>query len=70
MPGLDGYELFQRIRKIDRKIKVCFLSAAEVKEYKNKSTSDRRYSVKKPVPIKDLVDRINSILEEVPDTAT
>jgi DNA-binding response OmpR family regulator len=73
MPGLDGYELFERIRKIDRKVKVCFLSAAEgsqVREYRKQSTSDRRYFVKKPVPIKDLVDRINSILEEVSDTAT
>lgn len=73
MPGLDGYELFERIRKIDRKVKVCFLSAAEgsqVREYRKQSTSDRRYFVKKPVPIKDLVDRINSILEETSDTAT
>jgi DNA-binding response OmpR family regulator len=73
MPGLDGYELFKRIRKIDRKVKVCFLSAAEdsqIKEYKKQMISDRKYFVKKPVAIKDLVDLINSILEEVSDTAT
>ncbi|HEX2614346.1 MAG TPA: response regulator [Nitrososphaera sp.] len=73
MPGLDGYELFKRIRKIDRKVRVCFLSAAEgsqIKEYKKQIISDRKYFVKKPVAIKDLVDRINSILEEVSDTAT
>jgi DNA-binding response OmpR family regulator len=72
MPGLDGYELFERIRKIDRKVKVCFLSAAEGSQVKDKkqSTSDRKYFVKKPVAIKDLVDRINLILEEVSDAAT
>jgi DNA-binding response OmpR family regulator len=49
MPGLDGYELFERIRKIDRKTKVCFLSAAEssqIKEYKKQMTSGKEYFIK------------------------
>jgi len=67
MPGLDGYELYERIRKIDRKVKVCFLSAAEssyLKEYKRRMPPlDKKHFVKKPIAIKDLVNHINSILE-------
>jgi DNA-binding response OmpR family regulator len=72
MPGLDGYELFERIRKIDRKTKVCFLSAAEgsIKEHKKRVTAGKKYFIKKPVAIKDLVDHINLILEEESNTVT
>ena len=29
MPKMDGYELYDKIRKIDDKVKVCFLTASE-----------------------------------------
>jgi len=71
MPGLDGYELYERIKKIDRKVRVCFLSATEsshLKEYKRRMPPlGKKHFVKKPVAIKDLVNHINSILEEVSD---
>jgi DNA-binding response OmpR family regulator len=34
MPEMDGYELYDKIRKKDNKVKVCFLTASEnIKKY-------------------------------------
>ena len=30
MPGMNGFELYKEIRKIDRKVKVCFITAFEM----------------------------------------
>jgi DNA-binding response OmpR family regulator len=30
MPKLNGYELYKEMRKLDNKIKVCFLTASEI----------------------------------------
>ena len=30
MPGLNGFELYRKIREIDSKVKVCFITAFEV----------------------------------------
>jgi DNA-binding response OmpR family regulator len=35
MPKMDGYELYDKIRKNDDKVKVCFLTASE--KYKDMS---------------------------------
>jgi DNA-binding response OmpR family regulator len=30
MPGINGFELYRQIKKIDDKVKVCFLTASEM----------------------------------------
>jgi DNA-binding response OmpR family regulator len=30
MPGIDGTELYRRIRQLDKKIKICFITAYEI----------------------------------------
>jgi DNA-binding response OmpR family regulator len=30
MPEMDGFHLYQEMKKIDRKVKVCFLTASEM----------------------------------------
>jgi CheY-like chemotaxis protein len=36
MPVMDGFSLFEEIRKIDKKVKVCFITAFEVNyQYRN-----------------------------------
>jgi CheY-like chemotaxis protein len=32
MPNMNGYEFYREIRKIDTKVKVCFLTASEIHE--------------------------------------
>jgi DNA-binding response OmpR family regulator len=34
MPGMDGFELCRKIRDFDNKIKVCFLTAADLGYYR------------------------------------
>jgi DNA-binding response OmpR family regulator len=42
MPKMDGYELYDKIRKIDDKVKVCFLTASE--RYKDtKKNTDQAF---------------------------
>ena len=30
MPGTNGFQLFRKLREIDKKLKICFLTAAEL----------------------------------------
>ncbi len=74
MPNLNGFELYQEIRKIDDKIKVCFITAfAEGLEKKFQSSSnassqykreevDVKCFIQKPIDIEELVKRIKKEL--------
>jgi two-component system, OmpR family, response regulator ChvI len=66
MPKMYGYELYDEMKKIDSKLKVCFLSAT----YQNYEelreafpTIEIECYIHKPIEIKDLVRRINAELE-------
>jgi two-component system, OmpR family, response regulator ChvI len=66
MPKMYGYELYDEMKKIDSKLKVCFMSAT----YQNYEglreafpTIEIECYIQKPVEIKDLVRRINAELE-------
>ena len=68
MPKMNGFELYQRINKIDNKIKVCFISAVESyaeefkKAFPNQSES---CFTRKPISIDELAKRIKEqLLEE------
>ena len=67
MPGIDGFELYRKLRKIDNGLKICFLTAAELSHYRE-TDSDimdelrEDYFVVKPVDIIDLIDRLKVIL--------
>jgi len=66
MPHLNGYELYKKIRNIDGKVKVCFLSAAEInyrEEFKKQlPLMGGEHFVKKPVSISELVRHVNELL--------
>jgi two-component system, OmpR family, response regulator ChvI len=61
MPKMDGFELCDKIRKLDGKVKVCFISAFD--PYSDE-LRDQFLSLKiecfipKPIQIKELVKRI------------
>jgi CheY-like chemotaxis protein len=40
MPKMDGFELYSEIRKLDSKIKVCFLTASDISEEFKKGLFD------------------------------
>jgi DNA-binding response OmpR family regulator len=71
MPQMDGFELYREIKKVDRKAKICFLTASEL-YYENfrkeKFTPlDKELFIIKPISNAELLKKIDFILK-VPDT--
>jgi two-component system, OmpR family, response regulator ChvI len=78
MPNMNGFELYREIRKIDERVKVCFVTAFEVyyEALKNKfhgslnSSPPQQYGqeedvkcfIQKPIDIDELVTRIREEL--------
>jgi two-component system response regulator ChvI len=64
MPKMDGFELYERLKKVDPDINVCFLTASqmyheEIREEKH-SVLDNELFIQKPVSIDDLIRKINN----------
>jgi two-component system, OmpR family, response regulator ChvI len=65
MPNMSGFELYDKIRKSDGKVKVCFISAFDPN---SDELRDQFLSLKiecfipKPIQIKELVKRIETEL--------
>lgn len=67
MPKLNGFDLYRLINKIDNKAVVCFLTAFEeyYDEFKSEFPAmDMKYFIRKPIPIRDLIDRLVSVAKE------
>ena len=67
MPKMDGFELYQKMRKIDSNVKICFLTASELfyEEYRRLDaypTLDKEYFIQKPIRTEELVHQLNEIL--------
>src|SRR5947209_14773133 len=75
MRNLNGFELYREIRKIDERVKVCFITAFEVyhEELKNRfqpssisspehKEEDVKCFIQKPIDIDELVKRIKEEL--------
>jgi DNA-binding response OmpR family regulator len=71
MPQMNGFELYKEIRKLDDKVKVCFLSAlTELKDYEafRKEVFPKwgeRYFIQKPIENDDMLKRINTIIGSI-----
>ncbi|HYT03001.1 MAG TPA: hybrid sensor histidine kinase/response regulator, partial [Candidatus Acidoferrum sp.] len=70
MPKIDGLELYERIRKVDDKVKVWFITAYEVyyktlTEVSSKSKEEKILDrfIQKPIEINNLVKQIKSELD-------
>jgi two-component system, OmpR family, response regulator ChvI len=69
MPVIDGFELYRKLRKIDNELKICFLTAAELSNYRETDSDimdelGKDYFVAKPVDIIDLIDKLKVILSQ------
>jgi DNA-binding response OmpR family regulator len=69
MPKMNGFELYRELKKIEKRIKVCFLTAlTELYEYDKfkeevSPKEDERYFIPKPIENEDLIKRVNSIID-------
>jgi DNA-binding response OmpR family regulator len=57
MPEMNGFELYNEIRKIDDKVKVCFITAFDIQK------EDVECLIRKPVLIEGLVKRVRSKIQ-------
>jgi DNA-binding response OmpR family regulator len=61
MPKISGFDLYRRLRKIDSKPKICFITAFDVyyDEFKKVFPSlEVKCFLRKPISISDLVEQI------------
>lgn len=65
MPGIDGTELYKRIRQLDKRVKICFISAYEITiDELSRILPDYILNClfKKPVHSKFLLDKVAEVL--------
>src|SRR5215213_5495158 len=66
MPGINGFELYRQIKKIDDKAKVCFLTASEMyyEQFRKElfPALDNNCYIQKPIENETLINRLNEIL--------
>ena len=66
MPKMDGFQLYDEIKKKDQKAKVCFLTASELyyEEFRKKEyhALDKNLFIRKPIDNEDLLKEVNRIL--------
>jgi CheY-like chemotaxis protein len=70
MPEMDGFSLYEEVRKIDNKVKICFITAFEVNYQALRdvfpaasTTDDIGCFIRKPVDMDDLVKRISAEMQ-------
>ena len=67
MPKMNGFQLCRKLREIDKKLKICFLTAAELLHYRETDSDiiDELGSdcfIAKPVRNEEILKRLKSIL--------
>jgi len=67
MPTINGFELYRKMRNIDDKVSVCFITAFEDyrEEFKESfpMLDEFKYFIRKPKAIEDLVNHVATILK-------
>jgi two-component system, OmpR family, response regulator ChvI len=68
MPDMNGFELYRQIKRMDNRVKVCFLTAiSEFNEYEQYRKEvypklGERHFISKPISNHELIRRVNEIL--------
>jgi CheY-like chemotaxis protein len=66
MPKMDGFELYDKIKKKDPQAKICFLTASELyyEEFRKKEyyALDKNLFIRKPIDNEELLKEVNRIM--------
>lgn len=66
MPKMDGFELYDEIKKKDPQAKICFLTASELyyEEFRKKEyhAIDKSLFIRKPIENEELLKEVNRIM--------
>jgi DNA-binding response OmpR family regulator len=69
MPKMDGFQLYEEIKKKDQRAKVCFLTASELyyEQFRKKEydTIDKDLFIRKPIENEELLKEVNRIILSV-----
>ncbi len=69
MPKMDGFQLYDEIKKKDHKAKVCFLTASELyyEEFRKKEycAIDKILFIRKPIDNEELINHVKRIISSV-----
>ncbi len=68
MPVIDGFLLYQKIKRTDSKVKICFLTATEyfqeeIRRELGLGNYKQESFLRKPIENKDLVREIDKLLQ-------
>jgi DNA-binding response OmpR family regulator len=71
MPKMDGFELYNKIKEKDSKVKICFLTASELFYEEFRKTRymlgeklGEEYFIQKPIKIDDLIQKMNALMNK------
>ena len=68
MPELDGFELYKKVKELDKNVAVCFLTASEMyyEKFRDKEYSflDKELFIHKPIENEELIKKLNKILNK------
>ena len=63
MPKIDGFELYERLKKVDSDVKVCFLTASEMYHEEIRKVEhcalNKDLFLQKPISTDDLIREVN-----------
>jgi YesN/AraC family two-component response regulator len=67
MPEINGFDLYEKMKKIDSNVKICFLTASELfyEEYRRLDaylTVNKENFIQKPCRSEELIRQLNGIL--------
>jgi CheY-like chemotaxis protein len=67
MPDMDGFRLYQEMKKMDSRVKVCFLTASEMyyerfRKEEDFAALDKDLFLRKPIQNEELIKEINRIM--------
>ena len=69
MPNMNGFELYNELRKIDDKVMACFITAFDIQKEDLKAAvpelnTEKAVIIKKPINIDDLAKTVAAKIEE------
>jgi DNA-binding NtrC family response regulator len=63
MPKIDGFELYEHIKKVDPGVKICFLTSSEMHREELRRDKycdlDKNLFLQMPIPLKEIIREIN-----------
>jgi DNA-binding response OmpR family regulator len=66
MPKMDGFQLYDEIKKKDEKAKICFLTASELyyEDFRKREYNaiDKNLFLRKPIENEELINQVNRIM--------